>query len=215
MADPRLGAGDVRAIDAERLAEGPELQVDAPGDSRLVSGAGTMPAEHAGAMGIVDEQCRTVVLLELDDPGQWRDVTVHAEHRVGDDEHAASGPARTRELALEIIEVAVRVPQDLGAGKPAAVDDARMVEPVGDNGRVTVEQRGDRADVREIAAADHDCSLGSLEYRELLLERCACEIVGCDEPATSRRRLPVRPRPGSRERASGRRQGRDSCSTRD
>ena len=39
VADPRLSAGDVRAIDPERLAEGPELQVDTSGDSRLVGGA--------------------------------------------------------------------------------------------------------------------------------------------------------------------------------
>ena len=45
-----------------------------------------VPPEHARGMGVVDHDGRAVRLGRLDDPGEWRDVAVHAEDAVGHDE---------------------------------------------------------------------------------------------------------------------------------
>ncbi len=44
-------------------------------------------------MGVVDKDRGAERLGRLDDPGEWRDVAVHAEDAVGDDEDQAIGPA--------------------------------------------------------------------------------------------------------------------------
>ena len=56
--------------------------------------AAAVGADAAGAVRLVDDDTRVVALGELDDALQRRDVAVHREHAVGDDERRAVRPRR-------------------------------------------------------------------------------------------------------------------------
>ena len=60
-----------------------------------------------------------------------------------------------------MVEIAVAVAPRLRAGEAYSVDDAGVVEPVGEDRRVAVAERGDHAYVRQVAAADEQRRLAS------------------------------------------------------
>ena len=83
---------------------------------------GTPPglAEHAEAMGVVHDEPGIVTLGQRQQLGQRRDVSIHAEHRVGDDEldlRLAVG-----QQGLEPIDPAMRVTPHLRRRQQATVD---------------------------------------------------------------------------------------------
>ena len=82
--------GDEAAAGGERLGEGAHAQVDAVLDAQQLGGARAARAEHAGAVRLVDHQARAVALAQLDDVHQRRDVALHREDAVDDDQHAAA-----------------------------------------------------------------------------------------------------------------------------
>ena len=89
--------GHVPAEDAHRLAQGADLDGDAAVEVEVVDAAAAVPAEHARGVGVVHEDGRAVLLGRVHDPGQRRDVAVHAEDAVRDDEDrrgTAARPAR-------------------------------------------------------------------------------------------------------------------------
>jgi hypothetical protein len=65
---------------------------------------------------------------------------------------------------------------DAGARQQRVVD-----ELVEDDQVAGAEERRDRADVREIAAAEHDAVLGAFERRELALELAVQRMIAVDE----------------------------------
>src|SRR5262249_10338463 len=71
----------------------------------------------------VDQEQRLVLLLELDEAGQRRDVAVHAVDALDRDEHPAVVGPQLGELLLQRFEVVVRERPPLGPGQPGA---ARM-----------------------------------------------------------------------------------------
>jgi hypothetical protein len=71
---------------------------------------------------------------------------------------------------LEVVEVAVVVDEGLRARQPAAVDDRRVVELVGEDDVAPVGQCRHHAHVGEVARAEQQRGLGALERREALLE---------------------------------------------
>ena len=124
------GAG-VGAVAAERLAERADDHVDLAGEP----GGGDRPAsagpERAGAVRLVDHQQAVVAAGELDELAQRRDVAVHREDAVGDDQPRVG--AGLAQAPLEVLDVAVAVDEGPRAGEPAAVDDAGVVELVGED----------------------------------------------------------------------------------
>src|SRR3712207_8755380 len=68
-----------------------------------------------------------------------------------------------RSAPLEVLEVAVVVDERVGAGQPAAVDDARVVELVGEDHVALAREGGDHARVREVAGAEQQRGLGRSE----------------------------------------------------
>ena len=136
---------------ADGLAERPDLDRDPPVQAEVVDRAPPVAAEHAGGVGVVDEDGRAGRLGRLDDPGQWRDVAVHAEHAVGDDEDqpvglAASRPAvadRLVEHGPQRVDVGVGVDLARRLRQAHAVDDRGVVEAVADD---QVGLAGDRRD---------------------------------------------------------------------
>ena len=116
-----LRAGDVAAQDADRLGQRADLDRDPAVEPEVVDRAAAVAAEHARGVGVVDHDRRAELLGRLDDPRQRRDVAVHAEDAVGDDEDEAVRPARVRPALL------AGLAQDLAqrrrrprAGRPSA-----------------------------------------------------------------------------------------------
>ena len=68
-----------------------------------------MLAEDARRVRLVDQQQRVVAAGEVGQPGQRRQVAVHAEDRVGDDQAAPGGGPLAAQQVVQVVEVAVAV----------------------------------------------------------------------------------------------------------
>ena len=105
----------------------------------MVDRSAAVPTEHARGVGVIDHDGRAECLGRLDDPGEWRDVAVHREDAVGDDQDqpvARRRPARPvlARLAQDLaqrVDVGVRVDLARRLRQPHAVDDRGVVERVG------------------------------------------------------------------------------------
>ena len=104
-----LGAGDIAAQDADRLAQRPDLDRNPAMQAEVIDGAPTVTAEDAGRMGVVDKHRRVHALGGLDDAGKGRDVAVHAEDAVGHHEDQPIG--ETRALAALLDGVVQDIPE--------------------------------------------------------------------------------------------------------
>ena len=89
----RARAG-VRAVGAERLAQRSDHDVDLALEARGGDSAAPVGADVARGMGLVDDDPRAVDLGELGDVRQRRDVAVHREDRVRDDQPPRRGARR-------------------------------------------------------------------------------------------------------------------------
>ena len=204
----------VGAVGAERLAERADDDVDLVLEPGLGDGAAAAGAERAGAVRLVDDHAHVVAPGELDDLRQRRDVAVHREDAVGDDQRAA--PLGLAQAPREVVDVAVVVDEGLGPRQPAAVDDRGVVELVGEDDLAARRASAETTpSVRQVAGAEQQRRLGALERRPAAprggggSHRCSRH-----EPRRARRRRPSaspRRRP-PRARAGGRR-GRGSCSS--
>ena len=131
--------------------------------------AATVLAEDAEAVRVVDHQPRAVAVLALHDPRKIREIPLHREHAV-DDDQLALVVARHAQLLLEVVHVVVAVLVGLAEAEAAAVDDAGVVERVEDRDVGAVEQAGEDAQVDLEAGREGERRLASHELREALLE---------------------------------------------
>ena len=109
-------------------------------------------------------------LRQLDQLGQRRQVALHAEDAVGDDQ-AAGAVGDLAELALERADVGVLVDGlAAGAGEADAVDDRGVVELVGEHPGALVAERVEQRLVRVPARRVGDRRLGAEELGQVPLE---------------------------------------------
>ena len=151
-----LRRGDVPAgRAAERLAERPGDDVDLAEEAEVLDGAATRLAEDADAVRVVDDDDGVVLARELDDLGQLREIAFHREHAVRDDQLPRVA-RRGGEAVAQRVHVRVRV-DDLRRRprEPDRVDEARVVELVGEDHRRLVGEARDarlvRVPARDIA----------------------------------------------------------------
>jgi len=108
--------------------------------------------QHAESVGVVDDQPGVETFRELQEFGQRREVAVHAEHGIGQDQLAfglAGG-----EQAFQGVEVAVRIALVVGAGKLDRVDQRGVVELVREHGVAAPDQRHDDAQVGHVTGRE-------------------------------------------------------------
>ena len=137
-------------------------------------------ADEAGRVRVVDHDERAVLLGQVADAGQRRDHAVHREHAVGHDELAprAGGLDQAR---LELVEVAVGVAEALRLAEPDAVDDARVVEGVGDHRVLGPEQGLEQPAVGVEARAVEDRVLRAEKLGQPRLELLVQRLGAADE----------------------------------
>ncbi len=142
-------------------------------------------AQHADAVRVVDDHDRPMPARELDDLGELREVALHREDAVRDDQ-LARAPRRGGEPVPQSVHVRVRV-DDLRRRprEPDGVDEARVVELVGEDDRRLVGEARDAGLVRVPARDVGERRLGARDVRERALERevrlegAADEAHGC------------------------------------
>jgi hypothetical protein len=105
-------------------------------------------------VGLVDDRPRAVDVCQLGDVCERRDVAVHREDRVGDDQPPGGALAVLAQRPVEVLDVAMAVDDDLGPREAAAVDDRGVVELVGEDRVPRARQRADDAEVRQVARAE-------------------------------------------------------------
>ncbi len=127
---------------------------------------------------------------------QRSDVAVHREDAVGDDQRAAAvGVAQS---PREVLGVVVAVDERLRAREPAAVDDRRVVELVGEDDLAAPGERRDHPEVGQVARAEQQRALHPLERGDPLLEPAVQRHVPRHEPRRARADAPAHRRVGRR-----------------
>ena len=140
-----------------------------------------------------------------------RQVAVHAEQAVGDDQPPAIFAGPRPASAVQPRPVAVRIDADVGPRKPAAVPKAGVVLAVAEDHVAGSDQGGDRAQVGGEAGGKQQRGLGPLELRPAAASNCRCKSrmpghqrTGPAAPAFAPERTRRRPRPAADRRPGAR-----------
>ena len=136
--------------------------MDAAFDAQMLGHAAAVRAEDAGGVGFVDHQHRVMPLGQLGQFGQRRQIAVHAEQRIGDDQAAAVARGIAEQFG-QMIDVGVAVDAHFGPREPAAVDQAGVIFGVGVDRVAAPDQGGDRAEVGGEAGSENQRGLGAFE----------------------------------------------------
>ena len=127
-------------------------------------------ADHAEAVGVVGHQPGVVTRGQRRELMQRREVAVHGEHAVGDDQRALMTPAMLRQQRPDMPDIVVAERQHGGARQPRAGPQAGMRQLVDQDQVAAADQRRHDAGIGEIAGAEHAGGFRALEPREPLLQ---------------------------------------------
>ena len=120
-------------------------------------------AEYPLTVAVVDQNHGIMLLSEFGDLVQRRDVTVHAEHAVGDNQLPLA-PRVLPEYLLECGHVVVLVHGPRRLGQPHAVDYRAVVQFVGDDYVLgAAHEGGDEAYVGGVSRGVNECRFDLLE----------------------------------------------------
>ncbi len=159
---------------AEGLGEGADDERHAPLEAVFFHDALPRLAEGAGAVGVVEDQERVVLLAELDDLDELRLVAVEGVDPL--DQHDGVLALLVLQDALEGARAVVVEEANLGLaggrarGEERTVEDAGVAEVVEDERRVLVGQAHDGADHRLVAGGEEEALLEAEPVGEALLE---------------------------------------------
>ena len=162
--------------------------------TEVVDAPSTVAAQHARGVGVIDEDGRADRLGRLDDGRQGRDVAVHREHAVGDDEDQpirlagalATVLDRLVQDRLERLDVGVREDLARRLRQAHAVDDRGVVESVADDQVGLAGDGRDDAGVGREAGLEGEDGWRALELGELGLERLVHRHRPGDRPDGAR-----------------------------
>jgi hypothetical protein len=189
------GADGVRAECAEGLSEGADQDVGS--HAELSADAATAGAEGADGVGFVHHEPGVVLGRELGELGQGRDVAVHREDGLGCDQAAAMRWAVLQQEAADMGGVGVIVDDDVSPGEAGTIDEARVIEAVGEEQIAAFDQGRNHTDVGLEAGVEEKGRIGPVETGELDLEGLMVLVIARDEARGARAE------PGLVERGDG------------
>src|SRR6516225_9249041 len=99
----------------------------------MVDRAPAVATENPGSMRVINHHDGAVPLSDINQLRKRADVAVHRKDAVGDQQLAPRSGTQTFENSLGGGRVFVREDVNFGSRQPAAVDDAGMVELVGND----------------------------------------------------------------------------------
>ena len=137
--DERCRSGDVSAQRAEGLRERADLYVHAAMHAEVIDRAASVAAEHAARVRVVHHHDAAELVGQIAELRKRAEIAIHAEHAIGDEQRALIARERRHDLSGGR-DVAVREDFDGGAAQARTVDDAGVIQLVGDDHVVTAEQ---------------------------------------------------------------------------
>lgn len=179
-----MRAGDKTSLGTDRLAERADTDESWRVHALQFADAATMMTEDAGAVCFVDKQPGIESFGEIRELAEGGDIAIHAEDAIGDYQPMA-GAGRLVEFALVLPDVGMADDAHACSGEAAAVNQAGMVEAVGEDDVVLIDQSGDRADVRRVAGREQQGRVGFFELCEPVFEPLVPVGMTADERAGS------------------------------
>ena len=132
--DQGAGTGDVAAGRDQRLAERPHPDVDVRRvDVLFFRDAAAGGAEYAQGVGFIDHQPGAVAALELDELGEFGNVTVHAIEALDDDQGPAIAGTVETQRPFDRLQITMWTENALGAGELGALGYAVVDRHIGDD----------------------------------------------------------------------------------
>ena len=119
-------------------------------------------------MGIIDHQPGIEALGQFEQLRQRRQIAIHAEHRIGEDQLAPGTAAR--QPRGQMLEIAMRIADMLGARQLRGIDQRGVVEFVGKDGIVALQQRRYDRQIGHVAGAEIQRLLEAGERRQPLFQ---------------------------------------------
>ena len=131
------------------------MNVHAALDCALLRRAAPVLADEADRVRVVHHHHRVILIRQVADPVEFGKIAVHREDAVGRDQ---TMPRRCGllQFRLQIVHVAVAIAKALRLAEPDAVDDAGMIQLVGDDGVLRIQQRFEEPAVGVEAGAVED-----------------------------------------------------------
>jgi hypothetical protein len=170
VVDEIATAADVATEGSDGFGECADLDVDFVGGVKVIDGAATVATKDSARVGVVDHHDGAVLFAEIGELVDGPDVAVHGEDAVGDEELAAGLVLDLLEELLGVGDVFVAEDFDLCSREACAVDDAGVVELVGEDEVFFAEDAGDGAGVGGEAGLEDDAGLDALEGGDLFFE---------------------------------------------
>ena len=133
-------------------------------------------ADKAGGVAVVEMDQRAVAIRQVADLVQPGDIAVHGKHAVGGDQfEARASGIRGLKLRFQVGHIVVAVAVAAGLAQAHSVDDAGVVELVGDD-RVLLTQEGfEQAAVGVETGGVEDGVLGAQEVL-IVSSSCLCRV---------------------------------------
>src|SRR4029453_18513869 len=133
---------------------------------------------NTGGVSLIDHQHGAIVAGHFGEFLKWREITVHGEYRVRDDQAAgrlrglwfAENAPPARQQLAQVIDITVTINMHFRPAEPAAVDDAGMVQFVAIDRAPFAHESRDRADVGRVAAGKEQRRFSPFKLGQLLFE---------------------------------------------
>ena len=175
-----LPTRDKSAGAAQRLAQRAHADVNAAFDSQMFGNAAAMFAEHAGGVCFVHHQHGGMFFGQLGQLRQRRQIAVHAEERIGDDQSSAIARRILQQFG-QMIDIQMAIHMHLGPREPATVDQAGMIFRIGINRIAAIHQRRNRTEIRGKPGGEQQRRFGAFEFRQATLQFGMSGGVACHQ----------------------------------
>ena len=136
----------------------------------MVHGAAAVASKHAGPVSVVHHHDAVVFFGEVAQLRQRRNIAVHREHAVGDNQLLSRKICMLLEDAVAVLHIFVTKDLNRRFRKPRPVNNRRMVQFVGDDQIVFAEHGRNRSSVGRKSRLKHYACLHFLERRDLLFQ---------------------------------------------
>ncbi len=121
-------------------------------------------------MRVIHHQHHIVPAGDRIDLIQRRQITIHAENAIGDDQRTTISALVLENHLLQVSCIGMLIAVNTRTGKPAAIDDAGMVQGIRNNEVFLANQHGDHRSVGAKTGLKDNRSLDSLEIRQAALQ---------------------------------------------
>ena len=188
----RRGGRNVTAHDAERLAERALDHRQAIHQAFALGNAAATRAIHADGMDFIEIGHRPVLVGEIADLLDRRDVTIHRIDRFEGD-HFWRVRIGGRQFGFEVVEIVVLPDDAVALGITDAFDHRGMVQRVGedDHARDLLAERAQRRPVGDITGGEDQGCFLAVQVGKLALEQDMVVTGARDIPGASRTRATV------------------------